>query len=294
MPQWHNQFRAWLTIDGTEAEEYLVHTSQQEKSVSCWVASELGKRFSVHWENISYQGTTKGKVLVDGRSGGGRYICEGSRQSVESAGRTDGFSLRPYVFQELASTDDDTRLDLADTNTNDLGLIQLIIYPVAIGGEHPGKELKPLPQGPIHERDSKGLTQRIQLGECEALKKPAKMSTVTRTGPDIVRFCFRYRPIDVLRANGIAQPVFSSPSPTPSRPFTTSPEPDIKQDRDAYEDECTAVRLREQLKAVEARISSRQIDAKPRVKPDPDCRPAKKVKRESGWARPEPEIIALT
>lgn len=36
-------FSAWITIDGVEATEYDVVTSDDKKTVTCWIASELGK-----------------------------------------------------------------------------------------------------------------------------------------------------------------------------------------------------------------------------------------------------------
>lgn len=37
------EFKAWITIDGKEAVEYDVQTSEDQKTVTCWIASELGK-----------------------------------------------------------------------------------------------------------------------------------------------------------------------------------------------------------------------------------------------------------
>ena len=37
------EFSAWVTIDGKEVVEYDVETSEDEKTVTCWIASELGK-----------------------------------------------------------------------------------------------------------------------------------------------------------------------------------------------------------------------------------------------------------
>lgn len=37
------EFFAWVSIDGVEAPEYGVEISEDQKSVTCWIASELGK-----------------------------------------------------------------------------------------------------------------------------------------------------------------------------------------------------------------------------------------------------------
>jgi hypothetical protein len=40
------QFEAWVTLDGPDGarrEEYAVEVNEQEKLVTCWIASEIGK-----------------------------------------------------------------------------------------------------------------------------------------------------------------------------------------------------------------------------------------------------------
>jgi hypothetical protein len=37
------EFSAWVTIEGVEAQEYAVEVSEDEKTVTCWTPSELGK-----------------------------------------------------------------------------------------------------------------------------------------------------------------------------------------------------------------------------------------------------------
>jgi hypothetical protein len=37
------EFSAWVTIEGVEAPEYAVEVSEDEKTVTCWIPSELGK-----------------------------------------------------------------------------------------------------------------------------------------------------------------------------------------------------------------------------------------------------------
>jgi hypothetical protein len=37
------EFSAWVAIDGKETLEYDVEISEDQKTVTCWIASELGK-----------------------------------------------------------------------------------------------------------------------------------------------------------------------------------------------------------------------------------------------------------
>lgn len=40
-----NGLEAWITIDGSEAHatEYSVETYEENKTITCWIASEVGK-----------------------------------------------------------------------------------------------------------------------------------------------------------------------------------------------------------------------------------------------------------
>jgi hypothetical protein len=37
------EFSAWVSIEGKVTEEYGVEISEDQKSVTCWIPSELGK-----------------------------------------------------------------------------------------------------------------------------------------------------------------------------------------------------------------------------------------------------------
>lgn len=39
----YKEFSAWITIEGTEAKEFSIEVSEDEKKVTCWIASEVGK-----------------------------------------------------------------------------------------------------------------------------------------------------------------------------------------------------------------------------------------------------------
>lgn len=39
----YKEFSAWIVIEGEEAQEFNVEASEDEKKVSCWIPSEVGK-----------------------------------------------------------------------------------------------------------------------------------------------------------------------------------------------------------------------------------------------------------
>ncbi|KAJ6508072.1 hypothetical protein DFH09DRAFT_1374833 [Mycena vulgaris] len=168
------------TNSGQDAPEYNVETSEDRKAVTCWIASEVGKTFIVHWRNRSYYVDTAGHVNVDGSPTGGTIIrgCNVPK-TVEKKGISDGLTVQQFKFSSLEITDDDDFLG---------------------GAIHPdlGLDIK------LHERAKKDVTQHTTLGETEQLARPHPLVSSLRTGADLVKFSWKYRPITILQANKIA------------------------------------------------------------------------------------------
>ena len=128
------EFSAWVTIDGKEVVEYDVETSEDEKTVTCWIASELGKvslcqvfvqellrysslstplraschvqKFSICCSNYSFPLDVGGFVKVDGNTCGGTisYHHKDLGRTFAKTGVTDGTIIRPFVFSSLELT----------------------------------------------------------------------------------------------------------------------------------------------------------------------------------------------
>ncbi|KAJ7141255.1 hypothetical protein C8R44DRAFT_866887 [Mycena epipterygia] len=302
------EFSAWISIDGTEAAEYGIETSEDEKTVTCWIASELGKKFSVNWTNASFYETTSGLVDMDGHQCQGKVIYghPGTLpQTASKQGILDGLTVKPFVFSSLELTDDDAFLG-EDSSHQELGVIKLVIAPIRI------TQLNVPPSGrspsdiKVHERSKKAVTQQITVGNSEMLAQPAVFASSERTGPDLVTFFFKYRPIDVLRANGIAPPPPQLKRKSPDSQPERAPTPDDDLTDAAYAEEARI--LRERLAADQARLAALETkrikkgEKKLRIKAESgpiidltqDTRRAKKVKLEPSQPFVSGEIIDLT
>jgi hypothetical protein len=120
------EFFAWVSIDGVEAPEYEVEISEDQKSVTCWIASELGKvvlitycfatldfdlnpnaqEFAVYWRNTSYNCDTSGLVYMDGNLCGGKIIYARDLPFTvfKDGVRLDAISIKPFMFSSLEIT----------------------------------------------------------------------------------------------------------------------------------------------------------------------------------------------
>ncbi|KAJ7467186.1 hypothetical protein FB451DRAFT_1561069 [Mycena latifolia] len=229
---------------------------------------------------------------MDGTSCGGSMIRgQCLPRTTEHRGVYDGTSVKPFMFSSLALTDDDAFLGGAASH-QELGTIALTIYPIRVmrSDIEPAHHLSSLTEIKVHERTKKAVTQQITLAKSEKLVRRDVFVSSQRAGPDRVKFCFKYRPMDILQANGIAPRLEQKATADPPR----APTPDA--DLAAAEEERI---LRERLKALEARRVKKEN--KPRMKREFESdgvidltQPTKKVKLEAKRPFISGEIIDLT
>nr|GAT59069.1 predicted protein [Mycena chlorophos] len=247
---YHNGFSASILIDGREAKEYQLEyygDEQTARTVSCYIAAELGQEFSIFWANESYTDcmASRGTVTFDGN---GDYTAREviyrddmlrMRSSREPANVTlhgevmdDGKRFRPFTFSRLARTDDD---DLVEGGAADIGVIQLSIEggwakqddtesapspsedasddeTTDVADEDSDSAEEPLPALLFHEKIKKNHSQQVSLAPARKIPKEQRIATSredlfsSATLHPIVIFRFLYRPLELLRAQGIAPP----------------------------------------------------------------------------------------
>jgi len=127
----------------------------------------------------------------------------------------------------------------------------------------------------------KTVTQQVKLAEPEVLETPRRRANVKRAGPDIVKFCFKYRPIDVLRANGIAPSPPQLKRKASAEPLPPPPRAQTPDDSEALADLEEAKVLREKLNEYQAKLSALE---------------SKRLKKEKkpGVKREASDVIDLT
>jgi len=142
--------------------------------------------------------------------------------------------------------------------------------------------------GPVHEKSKKGGSHIVALGNAEVARKPQtgrliKWKHVDGEDKPCGTFIFRYRPLDVLQANGIAPRA----SPKPDKEPEVVKVEDVENDSDIEEIHA----LKEKLSLARTRrAEKRKLDGK-------NSTASKRVKMEkmnlSGHFQPG-EVIDLT
>ncbi|THU87678.1 hypothetical protein K435DRAFT_336807 [Dendrothele bispora CBS 962.96] len=258
-----NNFSAWIKIEGKLAEEFQIEVDEGRKEVTCWIASELGKKFRVEWQDNVFTTPTAGRIRIDGTSGNGCLITRPGVVAFKEGFRVSDTDRRPFIFSALRTTDDDSYLDAS--LPNGLGEIRLVIWRVVIAGPslrhchgktpryfHVGQE-----ELVVHERRKKASNHSASLG-APLPTAPTSVRSARPYGTPVATFCFRYRSLDMLQANGIAPP------PTPiKRPSS----PEIIEDSDEDADEKELARLRAQTNLVQARIVKTSIPEGTKISP---------------------------
>ncbi|KAF7966197.1 hypothetical protein HWV62_39704 [Athelia sp. TMB] len=121
-----------------------------------------------------------------------------SKSTIPSSTMTE----KAFMFAPLELTDDDSFLDHQGSTAN-LGEIALEIWRVIPGAPSDAYNI-PIPDvRKVHERSKKALAHRVKLGDdVFAIQRPAiSVRKIDRT--PVAKFIFKYRSLDMLKANGI-------------------------------------------------------------------------------------------
>ncbi|KZP09216.1 hypothetical protein FIBSPDRAFT_242086 [Athelia psychrophila] len=201
-------FEAWIDSGGKEIACYGVEKSEDGKEVTCWIPSEEGKGFSVKWTRDSCRSTTpwSGQVQVDDIVCKGVCTYPGNSKDIFSRHGfpTSSSTIKPFLFGAVNLTDDDRFLDMLPSKN--LGDIKLEIWKSEIEAPGTGRPRVPPKEQQVHERSKKAAIHRVQLGaEIVCFQKSVQTKIISTCAT--ATFIFKYRPIAVLRANGIVLPV---------------------------------------------------------------------------------------
>ncbi|KZP09233.1 hypothetical protein FIBSPDRAFT_873840 [Athelia psychrophila] len=109
MPLELDGFQSWVTCGGKEITCHGIEKSEDGKEVTCWIASEERKKFSIKWTRPAQLARTamRGKVQVD------NILCRGIvMQGSNTPGcvySRDGFTtscttVKPFMFASLKTT----------------------------------------------------------------------------------------------------------------------------------------------------------------------------------------------
>ncbi|KAG1741099.1 hypothetical protein EDB19DRAFT_1908129 [Suillus lakei] len=231
---------AYVFIDGQELPEYdvIVSSTPTENRITCWIASEEGKKFGVRWMNAAQQPWgIRAAVSVDGVCCTGQAVRPGWVGTKERTYLANDLVTRDFMFSNIELTDDDSML--GDQSSNDIGQIVIevetgkyMMKQVVKHGKSKNHTLR-VREGKVHERSKKACAHRVVFGEevprRQVHHQPGRPTSCTMFRPDnhpTTIFVFKYTRLDILQAMGIAPSTSKSP---------------MKQEANDYDDEVEIV-----------------------------------------------------
>ncbi|KAL0071720.1 hypothetical protein AAF712_000642 [Marasmius tenuissimus] len=224
-----NEFTAWVTIEGDPVEEYKVHWSTpQKQTMCCWIPSQAGRNYQVHWRDSRRTTATDGLVVIDGKHCGTKTISpdlEKPDTTSKKGFRTSSDRVAPFQFAKLQTTDNESQAGLSSSSL--VGNIELLIFRVRIKEPEVYIQQARHQDQVFYEKDVKGLQHHttsvaipvlelnyahseLSFGKAEAARERPAIGVTLLSEVPVAKFRFYYRPIDALRAERIAPSVGTS------------------------------------------------------------------------------------
>ncbi|KAI0356947.1 hypothetical protein OH77DRAFT_1451971 [Trametes cingulata] len=208
----YGDYSAYIRCGEEELQLYDTHVEDGNK-LSCWIASEEGKEFSVHWRDDTAQTCMDVFIYMDGRLVHRR--AHRATHEVSCEGARIGLGERQtFVFSPVVLTDDDS---LATSGaTEDLGTIQVTMTRTQgfARMKRPAELINVKEIGPVHERSKKAGAHAVSLGRVEEVPVRNGWYPIGKESEPFVTFIFRYRPLALLQAMDIAPRPHASPQPS--------------------------------------------------------------------------------
>lgn len=194
----HREFSAWIVSNNQPLPEYLVAVDEKGSRVSCWIPSEAGKQFSVHWRDHGSNVHTCSFISLDGFVVPGRFLYGTGSASREGV-RSGPTSERPFIFAEYRDASSS-----GDCNRN-AGTIMLKIKRVRLEGHKRANPFQTIP-----DESSRATVSGHCVGYGDERPTYEQSPSTWQIKPydrasngSYVTFVFRYRPRGFLLSQGI-------------------------------------------------------------------------------------------
>jgi hypothetical protein len=151
---------ARVMVEDEEVQHYAINVDPVKREVSCWIASEAGKAFSVVWLESDLKYPSGGMLYLDGHPA--RSILRRNVNPVTFKHTViSDSSLVPFLFSPLVVTDDDTFLNSSPSFP--IGEIKLVIARTTVPQALEEAVYHAPPQlQKVHERSKKAIVHRVE------------------------------------------------------------------------------------------------------------------------------------
>ncbi|KZT57638.1 hypothetical protein CALCODRAFT_517302 [Calocera cornea HHB12733] len=193
-------YEAWIDINGKRLEEYAVESKTEELEIRCWIPSEEGKNFIVHYRDYTKSRTSLWKLHADGRLCGGKFTMPNHHHVAVSGKTVSTTEQRLYQF----GRDEDLALQ-DESLIKALGTLKIRVeegHVVRIPFPDWRSRNTTLTIQPVHEQAKKAAGHCV-VGGALVKKKRTQIADFKPFGRKSTSFIFQHGPREFLQAKGI-------------------------------------------------------------------------------------------
>ncbi|KZO89891.1 hypothetical protein CALVIDRAFT_558971 [Calocera viscosa TUFC12733] len=303
-------YETWVEVDGVRLEEYAIESRPEELDMRCWIPSEEGKNFVVHYKNHGEGRKCRWKLHCDGRRCGGTIMKRDRSQSSKGGRFISSTEEQLFQFGRISLTEDEQVALQDETLIKELGTLKIVVEDgttVRKAYEDKGALAE---QKPVHEQTKKAAGHCVVGGAI--VQSNRQFVTFTSSGRPATAFVFQYGPKELLQAKGIMPPpprVINPDEEDNDESRRDNPDGREETSDEDFEDETAAEARAARISQLKANIESQQEELealnnlgkrkgrKDGVKREDAERPGKRLKMEEiepnrSFARGE--VIDLT
>ncbi|KAL0574146.1 hypothetical protein V5O48_007809 [Marasmius crinis-equi] len=251
-----SEYSAWVSIEGAPAEEFGVEVSEEQNKVTCWIPSEEGKNFELVIKDNKLHEPTAASFYVDGHKCSRKPFYGKKLDTLRKNGiRTGAQAVRPFTFSRLKTTDEDS---LSCSASPEIGEIRIEVHQASVRTlrSQPKGNFRDTPaQVMVNERSKKAVDHQTTFGQAINTRRTNFVDINTFGLPKAI-FCFKYRPLGMLQANGIAPPP-QRKNGEPSGQVKPDPDDVIEIHDDGESESEELERLRKRVRLLEGRQGER-------------------------------------
>ncbi|KZO89890.1 hypothetical protein CALVIDRAFT_543164 [Calocera viscosa TUFC12733] len=241
-------YEIWVEVDGVRLAEYAIESRAGNVDMRCWIPSEEGKNFIIHYKQHGEGRTCFWKLDVDGRKCGGSITQPRHRHTYETGVSISSSEEQFFQFGRITLTENDQIALQDEALIKQLGTLQIVIQDgttLRVRNTVPRGKRALLKQKPVHEQSKKAAGHCV-VGGAIVQRAPTYYSFKC-FGRKRKTFVFQYGPKELLQAKGIMPP--------PPRAIEAEELVDDKADRDTPDGrEESSEEDSEEERAAEARI----------------------------------------
>ncbi|KZT57637.1 hypothetical protein CALCODRAFT_495875 [Calocera cornea HHB12733] len=282
-------YETWIEVDDVRLKEYAVESRIEERDIRCWIPSQEGKNFVIHYKDHSESRTIQWKLCADGHECGSIFTLPDKPQVAEAGMPISATEEQLYHFARVTLTEDEHAALQDESLVKQLGTLKIVAREgTTVPTTFHNSSNMLLEDKPVHEQAKKAAGHRVVGGT--TVENICNWVDFEPSGEDPITIVFQYGPEEFLQAKDI----MPRPARTPHVGHEREEENDDPHDENNEAEEENNEADSEDERAAKARILQLEEELAALRKRDKRKGKRPPMKREDGHSaskRPKMEDI---